>query len=478
MKPKRLKPFIIICCLIAVSGIAMAYSGHFISLGSGPGTGMGTIIPGASGVVSLSGHLSQNKVLQGSDGTVTLSLDMTAEDILDTAAGDTRNADMIIVMDRSGSMKGRKIRDAKQAVLRLLAGLTPKDRFALIAYSDGVQKYSGLTRVTDESRAFHLSAINGMRAGGGTNLGAGLKAGIETLKTASRTGNASRIILISDGLANKGITDSHVLGKIASIAAEKEFSISTVGVGAEFNEILMTRIADQGTGNYYYLENPAAFVEVFQKEFLVAQTTAATSVAVWVPLSNGLTLTDASGYPVTIRNGHAVFHPGSLRSGQTRKIFLTFRVPTHRAGNIDIHGIHVRYNHDDRKFVSRLLKPLKIACVKNKKAVFSSIDKKVWEEKVLKDDYNRLKQEVASDIKMGDEKKAMDRILKYQKENEAVNAQVGSGEVARRLDRDLGKIKTMVTETFQGSPSAVSQKQKLNSKALQYEGYRGRRSRQ
>ena len=102
----------------------------------------------------------------------------------------------------------------------------------------------------------------------------------------------------------------------------------------------------------------------------------------------------------------------------------------------------------------------------------------MWEEKVLKDDYNRLKQEVAGDIKMGNEKKAMDRIQKYRQEKEALNAQVGSGEVARRLDRDLGKIKTMVTDTFQGSPSAVSQKQKLNSKALQYEGYTGRRGQQ
>jgi len=474
MKQKNLKPLLAILCLVAVSGIVMAYSNRVNSSISGPVPGTGS--PDKTGIVSVSGHLVQKKVQRGSDGTVTLSLSLQADDVFDPHAGDARNVDMVIVLDRSGSMKGRKIEDAKRAVLKLLSGLSASDRFALVTYSDSVQKYADLLSVTDASRGWLNSTIYRIRAGGGTNLGAGLKAGINTLLTAKQNGNAGKVILISDGLANKGITNSHTLGTIAGTAAEKEFSVSTVGVGAEFNEQLMTRIADRGTGNYYYLENPEAFAEVFQKEFYNARAAAATSVAVQIPLSSGISLINASGYPIQIQNGQAVFYTGDLHSGQTRKMFLTLRVPSETVGDIDISGIKVRYMHSGQAFVAELPKSFRVACVKSKREVLSSIDGEKWEEKVLKEDYNRLKQEVSHDIKAGNEKKALTRIKKYYQEQEAANTVIGSGKVADNLAKDLNGLKTLVKETFQGKPAAVRQKQKLNSKSLQYEGYRGRRA--
>jgi Ca-activated chloride channel family protein len=263
---------------------------------------------------------------------------------------------------------------------------------------------------------------------------------------------------------------------MAASAVKNEFSVSTVGVGTEFNELLMTRIADNGTGNYYFLENPDAFAEVFQKEFYTAKAAAATSVRVEIPMTNGISLTDASGYPITVRRGHAVFFPGDFRSGQTRKFFLTFKIPTDRVGTVAINGINVQYVHEGKPFVAELSTPFKIACVTDRKAVLSSIDKGTWVEKVLKDDYNKLKQEVAGDIRKGSKKKALSRIKSYYRRQEAENAVIGSGKVKESLERDLGQMKEMVVETFRGAPAAVSQKQKLNSKSLQYDGYKGRRS--
>ncbi|MBW2593470.1 MAG: hypothetical protein JRE58_10830, partial [Deltaproteobacteria bacterium] len=118
---------------------------------------------------------------------------------------------------------------------------------------------------------------------------------------------------------------------MASIAVEKEFTISTAGVGADFNEQLMTAIADQGTGSYYYLENPDAFAAVFHQEFNNARVVAATAVKVRVPLPAGVVLVNASGHPVKTENGYALFYPGNLRSGQTRRLYLSFKMPTHKA---------------------------------------------------------------------------------------------------------------------------------------------------
>jgi len=476
MKKNQLKNFILITVLILATGGAMAYSsnkpGGFFSnwVSKSPHAQTGN-----DEILKASGQLVQNKVLLGSDGTVGLSLTLQADDL---AAGDSpeaRNVDMVIVLDRSGSMQGRKLKDARRAVLKLLSNLSAKDRFAMVTYSDGVQIASGLVNVTQDNRVDLVTAVNGVRAGGGTNLGAGLQAGINMLRTPYRSNNAARVILISDGLANRGITSVKSLTGIASAAVEGEFAVSTVGVGIDFNEQLMTAIADRGTGNYYYLENPAAFAEVFQKEFYNTQSASITGLKIQIPVNTGITLSDAAGYPINIHNGQAVFYPGNLRSGQSRNLYLTLQIPTNSQKTFELDHIQIHYQHNSRSYVTTLDESLTIACVNDQKKVYSSIDKTSWSEKIINEDFNRLKQEVASDIKSGKKQEALKRIEKYHHEQEAVNTVVGSASVADNLDHDLTELKTMVKDTFEGAPADVRQKQKSNAKTLQYDGYKGRR---
>ena len=476
MKQTRMKNFLLICALIAATGVAMAYSSNTTRvLRSNWIPGPSRHHAGDGGILGISGHLIQNKVLQGSEGTVGLNLTLQVAELPATAGGETRNVDMVIVLDRSGSMKGRKIEDARRAVLELLFSLSAEDRFALITYSDGVHIASGLSNVTAANRVRLASAVNTIRAGGGTNLGAGLQAGIDILVSASQHTNAAKVILISDGLANKGLTDVRVLSDIAAVAVEKEFAVSTVGVGIDFNEYLMTAIADRGTGNYYFLENPAAFAEIFQREFYNTRTAAVSGVKVQIPMNSGITLVDAAGYPITVQNGQMVFYPGNLRSGQTRKLFLTLKVPTNSQKSFGLDKIILSYRYGDRDYETALDQSFKIACVGDQKKVYSSINKTSWSEKVINEDFNRLKQEVAADIKSGEKQRALKKIDQYHEEQEAVNAAVGSAHVAENLDTDLKELRTFVKDTFEGAPAAVRQKQKSNAKTLQFDGYRGRR---
>jgi Ca-activated chloride channel family protein len=476
MKRTRLKNFLLISVLIAATGVAMAYSSNTISvLRTNWIPGPSRHHAGDDGILGVSGLLIQNKVLQGSDGNVGLNLTLQAAELPSTDGGEARNVDMVIVLDRSGSMKGRKIEDARRAVLELLSSLSAEDRFALITYSDGVHIVSGLSSITDANRIRIASAVNTIRAGGGTNLGAGLQAGIDILISATRHTNAAKVILISDGLANKGLTDIKALSDIAAVAVEKEFAVSTVGVGVDFNEHLMTAIADRGTGSYYYLENPAAFAEVFQKEFYNTQTAAVTGVKIQIPMNSGITLADAAGYPIINQNGHMVFYPGNLRSGQTRNLFLTLKVPTNSQKTFELNKIKLSYQYGNRAYETALAESFRIACVNDQNKVYSSIDKTSWSQKVINEDFNRLKQEVAADIGSGEKQRALKKIDKYYEEREAVNAAVGSPHVAENLDKDLKELRTFVKDTFEGAPAAVQQKQKSNAKTLQFEGYSGRR---
>ncbi len=185
MKSKTRTAFIFIGCLIAVTCAAMAYSNR-IDQPNMPGKPIENTAK--SKVVTLTGSLTQNKIYTGGDGNVSLSLTLAAADVFQPEKKDTRHADMVVVLDRSGSMDGKKIADAKKAIDNLLACLSQKDRIALISYSDGVQLHSELVPVTGTERDRLSSTVRQIYAGGGTNLGAGLQQGINTLLSASKTG--------------------------------------------------------------------------------------------------------------------------------------------------------------------------------------------------------------------------------------------------------------------------------------------------
>jgi Ca-activated chloride channel family protein len=262
---------------------------------------------------------------------------------------------------------------------------------------------------------------------------------------------------------------------MAAAAVSSEFAVSTVGVGDEFNEFLMATIADRGTGNYYYLDDPGAFAEVFQKEFYLTRAAAVTGLTVSVPLPPGVELIDASGYPLTRKNGRVEFHPGSLAGGQQRHLFLAFRVPTGQEGRFEIGSLTVSFRHAGERLQATLPQTFMIACVADEVQVHSSIDRERWQTKVLQEDFNRLKEEVAADIKAGNERHALDRIDRYYRTHSEVNAMVDSEQVRRNLSKDVQAVRTAVGEAFSGPPGAVEQKQKSTAKAMQYEGYSGRR---
>jgi Ca-activated chloride channel family protein len=425
------------------------------------------------GPLTLRARLVQDKVLRGMAGSVTLALTLTAAD--DRLLPPQRGVDLVVVLDRSGSMAGAKIDAAREAVVRLLAALTPADRLALLTYSNGVAGDPALRPVTEDNRHSLAESVARIAAGGGTNLGQGLQAGIDVLRAAPADGNLRRIIVISDGLANQGITDSARLAQMAASAVSQEFVLSTVGVGNDFNEDLLSRLADHGTGNYYYLESPAAFAAVFEEEYLQARAVAVDELTVRLPLPAGVTLTDAGGYPFRIAQGQAEFHPGSLRAGQTRTVYLTLQVPTTAAGSIRLEGLQADFRHGSQSLTARLPQALAIACVDDAAAVAASLDKGAWTDKVLQEDFGRLKEEVAAAIRRGDAPGAIQSIQTYREEQAAVNRVVASPEVARNLEQEMPALVRQVEETFSGAAAEVAAKQKQSAKSLQYDGYQNRR---
>jgi Ca-activated chloride channel family protein len=162
-------------------------------------------------------------------------------------------------------MSGDKIRNAKQAAKFIVDQLNPDDYFSVVMYDQTVDVVHEASRV-ENKQAIKLK-IDRIEDRGSTNLMGGAMKGYEQVRKNYRSGYINRVLLLSDGLANEGITDAKQIERIVRKKSMDEgISISTFGVGNDYNEDLMTAMAESGTGNYYFISNAENIANIFKKE--------------------------------------------------------------------------------------------------------------------------------------------------------------------------------------------------------------------
>ena len=190
------------------------------------------------------------------------------------------------VIDRSGSMSGQPLEEAKRCVVRMMERLTAQDRAACVIYDDRVRVLVPTARVQGPSR--FRAALAPVRSGGTTNLHGGWLEGAQQLTHSLRENEISRVILLSDGQANAGLTDVAAIAAQCQELATAGVTTSTYGLGRDFNEDLMIAMARKGGGNNYYGETAADLMEPFQEEFDLLQDLCARHVRLRISPSPGV----------------------------------------------------------------------------------------------------------------------------------------------------------------------------------------------
>jgi Ca-activated chloride channel homolog len=234
---------------------------------------------------------------------------------------------LALVIDRSGSMSGEKLEYVKRAAEHVLDLLQSQDRAALVAYDDEVTLLAPSQPVTDANRREMVAAVRRLRAGSMTNLGEGWLTGCQEAAASAGEGLLTRALLLTDGLANVGITGLEELSQHARELSRRGISTSTFGVGHGFNEHLLEAMSNQGGGNFYYIEAPSEIPTIFRQEFRELESISLRSVQVIIQLPPQVHAEVLGGWRAEITAGVLRIDLGDLTAGRRQEVYVKVLTP-------------------------------------------------------------------------------------------------------------------------------------------------------
>jgi Ca-activated chloride channel family protein len=298
-------------------------------------------IPG--GALSAQVTLGQAKLTRGSDGELLLHVGI---DAADAGAKARRPIDFALVLDVSGSMEDdNKIGLLKRATKGLLEKLGPEDRVALVSFSTDAHTVFPLGAIDAASRSRYAAAVDALEARGGTNISGGLLAGADELRKAeARPGSARRIVLMTDGFANFGVQDPGELTKLVNGLAHEGFTISTVGLGAEYRENLLTDMADAGGGGFYHADGADKLARIYEVEVDATRALVARNAKLVIDPAAGVSVDQVYLWTTSItKDGQSFVSLGDLSGGRHTKAVARLHVPTGVPSSLAVASVSLQY---------------------------------------------------------------------------------------------------------------------------------------
>jgi len=293
--------------------------------------------------VHINAHLDVDVIALEQHDTVTVLLEMTAPPAAATFI-ERQAHTVVVVVDRSGSMSGRRLDAAKSALLNLIDRLDPKDRLGVVTFDDSAQVVLPAMPLEMCGKEHAKMVVAHIETGGSTDLSSGYLRGIqEARRVATETG--ATIVLLSDGQANAGIVDPTQLLNLARDARSKNITTSTIGIGRGYDETVLVALTEGGAGNHSFALEPDQAAAALAAEItgLLSKAVQAASLHIkpgpeitQIAVLNDLTCTG-------LDNGVMV-ELGDFYADETRRIVLTVEVPGRRElGLTSIADLEFRY---------------------------------------------------------------------------------------------------------------------------------------
>lgn len=431
--------------------------------------------------IQVTTTLSQTKLVQ--KGANTVFLDVTFKPpAIRPILERKRASDVIIVLDRSGSMsEAKKMPFAKAAIWDVLGRLHDDDRFALVSFADNAIVQSPLVKVSTATRRYLNNVVRSISASGGTNMGDGLNAAIGLLenKYGERNTRAVKILLLSDGQANQGITNPEQLAQIAARVTHYGAVLSSIGMGLGFNENLMAKLADYGMGHYSYLEDLSGLGTILARDLEETRQIYASSSSLQLNLADGVQLVDAGGYPMTYLGSSTIsISTGQMLSNTQKHFVMTFNVPTANIGTFSLGTLHLNYLAHGQELQTQVNpQSLKLAVVAPEYRIQAqqSIDKNVYQNSWAKNNLARMQKRLSKWMREGKKEKAKNAINDYRKEVEIASKVSNLRLVTPEVEGKLEEMEKEVDNAFIGSMLDQEVKRNRAAKSMQFDSIESQR---
>ncbi len=287
--------------------------------------------PGLHGSLAL----SQTTVLPGAGGRLFADLTLVADAA--SVACERAPLALVIALDTSGSMTGEKIAQAKSAITRMVRDMRDTDDVALVRYSDSAELIQPLASV-GAVRESLLARVNALEAGGGTAIPLGLASALDAL-TGEHGGRVRRVVLVSDGLDSSRPQSE----RLASSSFERGITISSMGIGLDFDEAYMSGVARSGHGNFGFVNDGLALAQFLTRELKETASTTVEGATIRVALPPGVRFVRATGADVRPAGGgwpegQVDLKIGALASGEERRVLLELATSLDAGSSVTLSG--------------------------------------------------------------------------------------------------------------------------------------------
>lgn len=302
------------------------------------------LITGAAAAqeLSIDASVSTPWMLANQPNTAYLKISLTGFDIEEARRRTPVN--VAIVLDRSGSMDGEKMEQARIAAKMAIELLEPRDIASIVTYSDTVSVLVPATRLTEKEYIF--DRIDALFANGSTALFAGVSKGADELSKFFDANMVNRVILLSDGIANVGPDSPEALGDLGASLRKMGVSVTTVGLGLGYNEDLMVRLAEKSDGNHAFVENARDLSRIFEYEFGDILSVVAQDIEIEVICGDGVRPVRMLGRDAEIFGSVVVTSINQVYGGREKYVLLEVEVDPHGVDNeIPLAEVRLQYNN-------------------------------------------------------------------------------------------------------------------------------------
>ena len=300
----------------------------------------------------LEGRLGHARMLADRSGETLLFVDVRSEPEslpgeLGTAGEPRTTAEplnLAIVIDGSGSMAGKRERNATAAAIGMVSRLRVGDSVSVVRYASRAQVLLPAMTIDERTRERAIAVLQhsvNAPPKGNTCISCGIEIGIDTLL--GRRPGIERLLLLSDGEANRGVTTPAGMRELARQARARGATISTVGVDVDYNQQLMSALAREGNGHHHFAATAAQLGPIFTREFDSLAQTVATDGMVTVELAPGVRVLEVFDRSFEQVGRQLRVPMGEFSVGQSKTLLVRLELPPSPVGERPVASVSLDY---------------------------------------------------------------------------------------------------------------------------------------